>query len=137
MSKLVMTPGEILRSYQQAKNKTAQVGILADLNATNRETIIEVLKEQGVHWRALVRMHSKPDSASDKKKESTPNQQTQPATAANQKSETYSSEQVDLLVAALVCYRRQTELELEKAIAQADSTMRQIDEVLRCIRSEV
>lgn len=66
MSKLVMTPGEILRSFKQAESKSKQVGILAELNATSREVIIDVLKEQGVHWRELTRAHSA--TSTDKKK---------------------------------------------------------------------
>lgn len=138
MSKLVMTPGEILRSFKQAESKSKQVGILAELNATSREVIIDVLKEQGVHWRELTRAHSA--TSTDKKDAAKAKAQPPvPAVpeASSATSEISAAERNEVLLSALVCYRRQTELDLEKAIAQAGSTMRRIDEVLRCIRSEV
>ena len=139
MSKLVMTPGEILRSFKQAESKSKQVGILAELNATSREVIIDVLKEQGVHWRELTRAHSA--TSTDKKKDAAKAKAQPPVPAIPEASlaapEISAVERNEVLLSALVCYRRQTELDLEKAIAQADSTMRRIDEVLRCIRSEV
>lgn len=41
-------PAEIVRSYQQAANKTEQVFILADLTLSDTDTIIEILKDAGV-----------------------------------------------------------------------------------------
>ena len=38
---------EIVRSYQQAENKTEQVFILADLTLSDTDTIIEILKDAG------------------------------------------------------------------------------------------
>lgn len=38
-----MTVGEIKRSYDQARNKTRQIGILADLNNCDREKIEKIL----------------------------------------------------------------------------------------------
>ena len=38
----------IVRSYQQAKNKTEQVFILADLTLSDTDTIIEILTDAGV-----------------------------------------------------------------------------------------
>ena len=43
-----MTPGEICRNYQQARQKWKQIRILADLNACQPEAIREVLRNQGV-----------------------------------------------------------------------------------------
>lgn len=39
---------EIVRSYQQAQNKTEQVFILADLTLSDTDTIIEILNDAGV-----------------------------------------------------------------------------------------
>ncbi len=126
MSKLVMTPGEILRDYNEAKDKRAQIQILAELNATSKEEIMAVLKAGGIDGRTLPH----PQVSRPKKKITlSPPEPPKMATVA--------AEHLDLLISALVCYRRQTELELEKAIAQADSTVRQIDEVMNRIRSEV
>lgn len=38
-----MTVGEIKRNYDQAKNKSRQIGILADLNCCSREDIEKIL----------------------------------------------------------------------------------------------
>lgn len=38
---------EIVRSYRQADNKMAQVVILAELTASDTDTIIQILKEEG------------------------------------------------------------------------------------------
>ena len=45
---MVMDKGEILRNYNQAKYKTEQVRILADLNECTPSEIIDVLIEQGL-----------------------------------------------------------------------------------------
>ena len=45
---LQMTPEEIVRSYREAKDKAAQVGILADLNLCPREMICKILVEGGL-----------------------------------------------------------------------------------------
>ena len=42
-----MTNGEIRTAYKQAKNKTEQVKILAELNACDTEKIFEILCETG------------------------------------------------------------------------------------------
>lgn len=45
-----MTEKEIVKNYIESKNKTAQVGILADLNLTDKETIKEILKQNGISY---------------------------------------------------------------------------------------
>lgn len=44
---LQMTKSEIARKYNNGVNKKAQIQILADLNGTTKDEIIEVLKETG------------------------------------------------------------------------------------------
>ena len=46
-NELPMTVEEIVRSYREAKDKAAQVQILADLNVCSKETIRRVLVEGG------------------------------------------------------------------------------------------
>ena len=46
-SYLHMTPEEICRSYREAKDPNGQIKILADLNCTNTDFIVEILKENG------------------------------------------------------------------------------------------
>lgn len=43
----MMTPEEIAGSHGRAVNQSAQINILAELNACSREEIIKTLKEQG------------------------------------------------------------------------------------------
>lgn len=45
---MVMSVQEIAKSYQESKDKGAQIGILADLNDCDKEQIIVVLKGQGI-----------------------------------------------------------------------------------------
>ena len=54
-NELQMTVGEIVRSYREAKNKAAQVQILADLNMCSKEAIRRVLVEGGLDPRQLPR----------------------------------------------------------------------------------
>lgn len=42
-----MSEGEIVKSYQQSKYKSRQPRILAELNNTSKEEIIEILKKHG------------------------------------------------------------------------------------------
>lgn len=42
-----MTEGEIVRLYQQAADKYEQIGILADLNVCDNETIVAILRRYG------------------------------------------------------------------------------------------
>ena len=57
--KMQMTDSEILASYRQAKDKAAQVKILAELNACPVQTIKDILVAQGVDWRQLPRVRGK------------------------------------------------------------------------------
>lgn len=44
---MTMTNEEILRDYRGAKNRVAQIGILADLNACKKQDIVEILQAAG------------------------------------------------------------------------------------------
>lgn len=48
---LQMDDFEIVQRYRHASNKQLQIGILADLNACDKDTIKKVLKENGVDLR--------------------------------------------------------------------------------------
>lgn len=43
-----MSEQEILSNYRQAKNKSAQIGILAELNICEKKMIIEILERHGI-----------------------------------------------------------------------------------------
>ena len=44
-----MSDAEIVRSYREAKDKRSQVGVLAELNACNKDLIREILKHNGIN----------------------------------------------------------------------------------------
>ena len=44
---MTMTPAEIAADYRQAKTKTKQITILADLNSCSKDEIKEILLQQG------------------------------------------------------------------------------------------
>ena len=56
---LEMTLEEIVRSYREAKDKAAQLEILADLNVCSREEIRRVLLEGGVKQQELPRKRTR------------------------------------------------------------------------------
>lgn len=60
---MVMTNEDIVRSYKEAKDRRAQIKVLAELNVCPQELIIEILKEGGVDWRELPRQRKKADVA--------------------------------------------------------------------------
>ncbi len=43
-----MTNAEILKSYNEAKNKTSQVGVLAELNCCSKKRIVDILVKEGI-----------------------------------------------------------------------------------------
>lgn len=59
---LSMTVEEIVRSYREAKDKAAQVKILAELNLVSKEEIKRILVEEGVDPRQLPRAPRKKPS---------------------------------------------------------------------------
>ena len=46
-SPLQMTPGEICGMFREAKNKIKQIAILAQVNATSKGRIIDILVDNG------------------------------------------------------------------------------------------
>ena len=60
---MVMTNEDIVRSYKEAKDRRAQIKVLAELNVCPQELIIEILKEGGVDWQELPRQRKKADVA--------------------------------------------------------------------------
>lgn len=48
MSNMYMSDAEIATGYRTAKNKTKQIGVLAELNAVSRRTMEEKLVELGL-----------------------------------------------------------------------------------------
>lgn len=67
-----MTKAEILRSWEEAKDKTNQVKVLAELNCTTQEIIVRILKEQGVDPRRLPRTRREQKKAPPQEKAAEP-----------------------------------------------------------------
>ena len=61
-----MTKADIRLSWEAAADKNKQIEVLADLNLVSKETIIDILKEQGVDQRKL------PRKRTPKQKDSSP-----------------------------------------------------------------
>lgn len=49
---MMMTDGEIVKSFREAKNKRQQISILAELNATSEDIIRTTLKSKGIDLRS-------------------------------------------------------------------------------------
>ena len=49
---MMMTDGEIVKSFREAKNKRQQIAILAELNATSEDIIRTTLKSKGIDLRS-------------------------------------------------------------------------------------
>lgn len=94
-TKLPMTEEEICRSYRTAKFPKGQVNILADLNVTDRQTIIDILYRHGElsagAISAYIRHGQLPESARQKTSPKKP-------VAKEKKSGTKKSEEKSLLI---------------------------------------
>lgn len=104
-----MTPGEILRSYKEAKDQKEQIQILADMNVTTKEHIVQILIEQGVDGRTL------PHPRRPKKQE-------QP-----KESMRSVTEHLEVLINPLQKYKQGTMDELERRVNAADATCSRIE----------
>lgn len=76
MAKLKMSEEEIVRNYRQAKEKTKQVQILADLNVCKPADIIEVLSQNGYTYEQLGRVAG---AYNVKKQKPAPDEEPKPA----------------------------------------------------------
>lgn len=63
-----MSNADIVKMYREAKDKKAQVEILADLNACEKDKIISILKEGGVPSVELPRNRKKTESGEKSEK---------------------------------------------------------------------
>ena len=50
-----MSNEEIVRNYREAKDKAKQLGILAELNACDKQKIKDILTEGGIDYRSFPR----------------------------------------------------------------------------------
>ncbi|MBQ4556540.1 MAG: hypothetical protein IJA60_02705 [Clostridia bacterium] len=117
-----MDKGEILRSFNNAESKKKQVSILAELNAVPKDTIIDILIEQGVDEKELPKRRKpkvdKPVTVSEPKGIDT-------AKAA---------EHLEVLITALQLYRQQNLAEFDAAVAKAENIAKRIDNALEFVR---
>lgn len=111
-----MTEGEILRSYREAKNPKEQINVLAELNAVPKDTIIDILKKQGVDGRVLPHPR-RPKKAIE---------------VAEVKLN--AAEHLEVLITALQLYKQQNLAEFDAAVNKAETTAKRIDNALAFVR---
>ena len=108
-----MTKSEILREYKLAKNPKEQIQVLADLNATDKQTIVDILIEMGVDGRTL------PHPRRPKKQEA-------PIVSA--------AEHVEVIMTALQYYKQSVMDEIEAEVNKAEAKFTRIEAALAFIR---
>jgi len=59
---MTMTESEIVRSYRNAKHKSTQIGILADLNCVKTDEIKSILRNNGIDLRSANSRKHKADN---------------------------------------------------------------------------
>lgn len=62
-----MSNEEIVRNYREAKDKAKQLGILAELNACDKQKIKDILTEGGIDYRSFPRSRKEKAAAPDVK----------------------------------------------------------------------
>ena len=77
-----MTNADIYKSWRESKDKKEQVKVLADLNCTTQEHIVEILKEQGADGRLLPRKRKPVEEKEPPKTEAEPVEVVRPCKAA-------------------------------------------------------
>lgn len=112
---MTMTNGEILRDYRGAKDKKAQVKILAELNACSVQQIKEILISEGVDGRELPKSRKK--SVAEK-----PELSAEGAVGGEEES---------LILRGLCCLFRQTEQKIAEAEAEYQEKMKHYTELLQ------
>ena len=113
-----MSEGEILRNYKEAKNPTAQVKVLAELNAVPDYRIVDILKKQGVDGRKLPHPR-KPKNVEE--------------TTVNKSV----AEHLEVLITALQLYKQQTLDEFDRAGTKAELTAKRIDAAIAYVKEQV
>lgn len=62
-----MSRAEMVRKYQQAKNKSQIIGIIADLNGISKDAVKEILKQEGINLNPGRPKKQKNDNAQSRK----------------------------------------------------------------------
>ena len=81
---MVMTNEEIIRDYRQAKRKSIQLGVLADLNQVDRKVIAQILADAGEELPGNYRGRPRKDGQAPK---SEPKKPTKKKESTSQKAE--------------------------------------------------
>ena len=120
---MTMSDADIVKEYREAKDKKAQIGILADLNTCSRDEIKEILIKGGVSPKELPRNRKKKDS---------PEQPCSPSISPEHRS--------DVIRSALRCYREHTISEMHKAEEEYQSKVaacvQTLDDINQILTSE-
>lgn len=152
--KMQMTDSEILASYRQAKDKAAQVKILAELNACPVQTIKDILVAQGVDWRQLPRVRGKgteekkPAETTEKATEngqsgrlrpdamSLPTSNEEPTSTSDKEStptredRTIATTEEEIILLALYALRQRTEDQMAYAESEYAAKMKRYNSLL-------
>ena len=120
---MTMSDADIVKEYREAKDKKAQIGILADLNTCSRDEIKEILIKGGVSPKELPRNRKKKDSTE---------QPCSPRISPEHRS--------DVIRSALRCYREHTISEMRKAEEEYQSKVaacvQTLDDINQILTSE-
>lgn len=130
-----MSNADIVKMYRESKDKKAQVEILAGLNVCEKETIIKILKENGVSQAELPRNRKKTESdgKSEKPMAIQKAQPTEKAEPKKEESPAAVTEELPEIVKEVIC--RQMEQEQE-AIDYHSGRLKELNEFLRGKRYE-
>lgn len=123
-----MNNAEIVKMYREAKDKKAQITILAELNVCDKEDIIKILKAGGVSQAEMPRNRKKTESDGKSKAEADVYQkqpEKEPVAAV--------TEELPEVVKEVIC--RQMEQEQE-AIDYHSGRLKELNEFLRGKRYE-
>ena len=130
-----MSNADIVKMYRESKDKKAQVEILADLNVCEKETIIKILKENGVSQAELPRNRKKTERGgkSEKPMAIQKAQSTEKAEPKEGAPMVAVTEELPEIVKEVIC--RQIKQEQE-TIDYHSSRLKELNEFLRGKRYE-
>lgn len=128
-----MTNGEIVANYRQAKNKSEQVKILADLNTCPIEQIISILTSAGIdhrHFTGLRRQLNKEFIESQKKNEQSERSEILQNTPLQNRSESADIAPALSAVVSRVAELIKRKRDIEDELADISVQLNRIDDII-------
>ena len=143
---MMMSNDEIVRSFLEAKYRTKQVGILAELNACRKNDIIEILKQGGVDHRLLPRAKERDDGKEPSQSAKTtvlPNGEPMTATASEENgcgfNIHFSTEEIESIAWALkiaLAEQKRVIKQIECALAEAGLILQRAKKIATFLSSD-